>query len=393
MASLHTTHFTNPLPGSSQNQEQSPVSGNFEVKPPPYPYDSGWKRILHQFFFLVIQFFFPKLYQNLDTSVPPEFLENELQQLSPKSSRRTLRPDVLVKVRTKEGQNQVILVHLEVQTKADPAMSKRMYDYATRIYHHLGVLPLGILILTDSNPTFRPDTHRISLGPDLEASHPFYLVKTIDWAKNLDQLKDNPHIIAQALYVFLKTQKEMMELLKRQRQRQRQRQAKSDKNNHEIRSFLRDIRNQQKLRFKINLETHILSLGLDQKFLFELELFLDWMVSLPPLLEIEYIEKRNQILVQRGDVMAFVSSFERAAKREGIIIGEKNGVKIGEINGQISEAKSIVLRLLNRKFQLTNNDQQIIQSCDDKEILEQALEEILFAETKEQVLDLLKINN
>jgi hypothetical protein len=127
--------------------------------------------------------------------------------------------------------------------------------------------------------------------------------------------------------------------------------------------------------------------------LFELELFLDWMVSLPPLLEIEYIEKRNQILVQRGDVMAFVSSFERAAKREGIIIGEKNGVKIGEINGQISEAKSIVLRLLNRKFQLTNNDQQIIQSCDDKEILEQALEEILFAETKEQVLDLLKINN
>ena len=47
--------------------------------------DSPWKLILRQYFQEAIEFFFPDIAQQIDWSIPVEFLDREFQQLTPDS--------------------------------------------------------------------------------------------------------------------------------------------------------------------------------------------------------------------------------------------------------------------------------------------------------------------
>jgi hypothetical protein len=61
---------------------------------------------------------------------------------------------------------------------------------------------------------------------------------------------------------------------------------------------------------------------------------------------------------------------------------EKRGIQKGEHN--------TLIRLLNKKFGLSDEEKDLIRRTDELEKLEAALDEILDAETKEQVLAHLK---
>mgnify|MGYP006307240551 CR=1 FL=1 len=66
--------------------------------------------------------------------------------------------------------------------------------------------------------------------------------------------------------------------------------------------------------------------------------------------------------------------------------GMKEGMQLGMQQGQISNLKKILLRLLNKKFTLSEQDSNYIQSVDDLERLNRALDEILVAKSKKDVL-------
>ncbi|OHD26079.1 MAG: hypothetical protein A2086_14395 [Spirochaetes bacterium GWD1_27_9] len=69
----------------------------------------------------------------------------------------------------------------------------------------------------------------------------------------------------------------------------------------------------------------------------------------------------------------------------------KNESRIeGEIKGKIKEKRKTLIRLLSKKFGITEYEKEFIEQCSDTEKLDNALDEILFAETKFKVLDCLK---
>jgi broad-specificity NMP kinase len=64
--------------------------------------------------------------------------------------------------------------------------------------------------------------------------------------------------------------------------------------------------------------------------------------------------------------------------------------KEGIEEGKIQEKQQVLIRLLSKKHSLTEQDKQNISSITDPDKLDLALDEIVIAETKEQVLKLLE---
>ena len=128
----------------------------------PEPYDSGWKRVLFRFFFEVIDFFFPALGILIDRNVAPVFLDTELKQISPGGRIGHRRSDALVKVQLVSGSQQILFCHLELQTKDDPSIGERSFIYAFRIYEKFGHFPITLLLLADTNASFRPSTFELA---------------------------------------------------------------------------------------------------------------------------------------------------------------------------------------------------------------------------------------
>ncbi|MBN2736248.1 MAG: Rpn family recombination-promoting nuclease/putative transposase [Spirochaetales bacterium] len=64
--------------------------------------------------------------------------------------------------------------------------------------------------------------------------------------------------------------------------------------------------------------------------------------------------------------------------------------QIGIQRGELQDKQTILIRLMDKKFGLTSVEKTTILKCKNRDLLDNALEEILFAETKEIVLTLLK---
>jgi hypothetical protein len=64
---------------------------------------------------------------------------------------------------------------------------------------------------------------------------------------------------------------------------------------------------------------------------------------------------------------------------------KREGIK----EGKIQEKQQVLIRQLTKKYSLTLQDKQHISSITDPDKLDRALDEIVVAETKEQILKLL----
>ncbi len=95
-----------------------------------------------------------------------------------------------------------------------------------------------------------------------------------------------------------------------------------------------------------------------------------------PLIREEYMTLYEQH-IQEG--------IERGMKR-----GLKRGIHVGFQKGVVRDKQEILIRQMSKKFGLTEEENAFITNIEDADILEKGLDEILFAETKEQVLDALR---
>ena len=66
------------------------------------------------------------------------------------------------------------------------------------------------------------------------------------------------------------------------------------------------------------------------------------------------------------------------------------GLTKGRTEGALAERRGVLIRQLEKKFGLSDDERALIQSVDDLDHLAAALDEILFAQSKQQVLDKLK---
>lgn len=119
--------------------------------------DTLWKGILENIFDDFLRFFFKEAEAIFDFGKGFEFLDKELEQLFPVEDGEAPKfVDKLVKVFTKVGKEEWILIHIEVQGYDDKDFSKRMFTYFYRILDKYGKPTTAIAIFSDDNKKFHP---------------------------------------------------------------------------------------------------------------------------------------------------------------------------------------------------------------------------------------------
>ncbi len=97
-------------------------------------YDSPWKEALDFFFEAFLELFFPQAHADIDWGRLYESLDKELQQIAPDAEIGRRYVDKLVKVWLKSGEEQWVLIHIEVQMTDEADFPWRMYVYNCRIF-------------------------------------------------------------------------------------------------------------------------------------------------------------------------------------------------------------------------------------------------------------------
>ena len=158
--------------------------------------DSLWKGILEDLFDDFLKFYFPDYIDTFDFTKKFVFLDKELEQLFPQAQ-DDFSPkyvDKLVKVYTKDGKDEWILIHIEVQGSRDKNFAKRMYTYHYRIWDKHDKPISALAILTDDNKKFCPDGLKYDfMGTSFQFKYNVYKVLSA----NLKELKasNNPFAI------------------------------------------------------------------------------------------------------------------------------------------------------------------------------------------------------
>ncbi|QQK79300.1 Rpn family recombination-promoting nuclease/putative transposase [Salicibibacter cibi] len=130
-----------------------------QEKPAQYLDQDGlWKKVITDLFKPFMLFFAPDLYDKLDWSRMPDSLEQELHRTFPviEGKRYT---DKLMKIHLKDGKEQWILAHIEVQGYKDDDFSERMFQYFYRIFDKYQQKIFTIALLADPDRSFKPTVY------------------------------------------------------------------------------------------------------------------------------------------------------------------------------------------------------------------------------------------
>ena len=115
-------------------------------------FDEAWKQVLERFFPDLLRFFVPALYHDLDLPQPITFLDKEMEQLAHTGLSGAKQVDKLAQVTLRNGTEQWILVHIEVQGDKDDDFSLRMFRYFYRIFDRHGKRIVSMAVLTGTEP-------------------------------------------------------------------------------------------------------------------------------------------------------------------------------------------------------------------------------------------------
>ncbi|MBQ3763468.1 MAG: hypothetical protein II869_00670 [Synergistaceae bacterium] len=124
----------------------------------PYDYDGIWKEFILYFWRDILYDFIPDLYNAADLSREAESLDKELHEITAddskddggKSSKRYV--DCLLKIYLKDGTEEWVLLHIEIQGRGGEMISLRMFRYHCLIFLRHKRHPAAIAILTAKRP-------------------------------------------------------------------------------------------------------------------------------------------------------------------------------------------------------------------------------------------------
>ncbi|MCZ6678330.1 MAG: transposase [Candidatus Poribacteria bacterium] len=154
-------------------------------------FDEAWKKVIERFFPQFLYFFVPALYEDVDFSKPFTFLDKELEQMSQKSIRGSKFVDKLAKVFLKDGNEQWILIHIEIQADTDDDFSLRMFRYFYRIFDQHGERIVSMAVLAGSeNRAVKGRYELKAYGSGIEFQ--YLTFKLIDYERDKLEAEDNP---------------------------------------------------------------------------------------------------------------------------------------------------------------------------------------------------------
>ncbi|MEQ5803222.1 hypothetical protein [Halomonas sp. H10-9-1] len=272
-------------------------------------FDSPWKEALEHYFPQFLELLLPEMHRDIDWQRPHEFLDKELQQVVRDSETGRRHTDKLVKVFTLDGSETWVLVHVEVQGKADRHFNARMFRYYYRLQDKYPQRRItSVAILTDKG-SHRAVGHHEQMLWQTRLSFTFPVVDLQRWQQDQSSLENSSNPFAVVVLTQLEAHR-----------------TKGDDN--------------ARLVSKFSLMKRLYRRGYSRSEVLELLRLIDWMLALPPELE----EKLGAQMARFEEEvkMSYVTSFER--------IAEKRGMQRGMQQGEVSGRAQMLLKLLVLKF-------------------------------------------
>lgn len=113
-----------------------------------------------------------------------------------------------------------------------------------------------------------------------------------------------------------------------------------------------------------------------------LQVILEYVFQATDHVEVRDVQKALQNIQQGESVMPTIAE---KLRQEGMQQGMEQGMEQGELQGK----RLILLKQMQRKFALSSAEEALIRSIQDQALLDQALDAVLFAQDKADVLSLL----
>lgn len=260
-------------------------------------FDSAWKEALDVFFEPFMAFFFAAAYREIDWERGVEMLDKELQQIAPESEQGRRVVDKLVKVWRTNGQDEWVLIHVEVQSQEQSDFAQRMFVYNYRSFDRYNRRVASFAILGDDRPTWRPDRFGYELW-GTKVGIEFATAKLLDY--EVSDLETDPNPFAVVVLAHLKA--------------------------------LQTAHNDEERRVsEVRLVKGLYSRGFDAEQIRQLYRLTDTMMSLPrPLAELAWQEILEFEMEKN---MPLLSTAERVGlekgREEGILIGARQSLLAG----------------------------------------------------------------
>jgi len=290
---------------------------------PRSDFDEAWKELFGTHLEGILDCFFPSVSVFIDWSKGFVFLDQELREVIHDTNVNSFRVDLLVRLFRKNGDEQWLLLHLEVQSFREANFEERIYHYNHSIHKAFGRQPVSLVLLADLHENWRPKEYRHEeLG--CETRFRFLACKLLD---ELDRLSDDfrlPAVAAKAQISALRT--------------------------------IGDPERRYEIRWRMTRALYQHNFTAEEiRAAYRL---LSWMMRLPKEMQLTF---RKQVLdYERGEHMPYISDIEELALEEGIQKGIQRGLETGIEKGiergQLQATTRVALALLHRRFGSLSDD-------------------------------------
>jgi hypothetical protein len=303
-------------------------------------FDSPWKEALEYFLPHFLAFFYPQIYADVDWSNGYESLDKELHQIIRDARVPKGLADKLFKVWLKEGGEEWLLIHVEVQGQVQEPFPRRMFFYNSRAYDRYNKDVVSLAVLTDEQPEWREDHFEYGRWGG-RTWLDFLVVKLLDYQGREAELERDPNPFAQVVLAHLHA------LATRQDPEGRR-------------------------RYKVQLVKGLYDRGWTAEDVRQLFRLIDWMMDLPPELAQGFWGEINHWEEERR--MPYVTSVER----------------IGIERGRTEEIQEIITKTLQMRFGLPGKRLAArIRKVSDLEQLRAMFETVFKANSLAEVRQLL----
>jgi len=271
-------------------------------------YDTPWKDAITRYFPEFMAFYFPLAHAEIDWQQAHVFLDQELAQIVQDAELGKRLVDRLVQVSTRDGGEQWVYIHVEVQGQRDANFPERLFTYNYRLYDRYRRPVASLAVLADEAEDWKP-TH---FGYQLfgcEVGIRFPTVKIVDYADQAEALlaDPNPFALVTAAHLFT-------------------RQTKGDP--------------EQRYAAKWRLAKLLYERSWDKQRIIDLFSVIDWLMRLPT--ELEKRLMQEVYTLERNVTMPYVTSAERFGIEKGLLQGRQEGRQEGEA--------TLLQSLLARRF-------------------------------------------
>lgn len=246
-------------------------------------YDTPWKDAVTRYFPEFIDFYFREAYEQIDWQRPCVFLEQELAQVTRDAELGCKRVDKLVRVTRRDGGEECVFVHIDVQGSVDRSFAERVFVYNYRIYDRYRRPVASLVLLADGNRRWKPSRFDYKLFGCATGIR-FPTAKLSDYAGRLDELLEHPNVFALVTAAHILTQ-----------------QTKGhDVERHEAKWLL---------------ARKLFQRDFTRQRIIDLFNIIDWMMKIPEPLQLQLMRDISEL--ERSHSMPYISSFQRLGRKQG----------------------------------------------------------------------------